>query len=520
MRALTYLMLTRIKNRFLELRRKPAKLVLYLGFIGLLAFTMVTAVGRELGADLRDPQELYAILLGYFAMIYIMGILPGLGSGATFYTFSDVNMLFPAPISPKRILAYGLIRQMGTAIFSGVFLLFWYNWLRGSYGISFAQLMMIILGFALVTFSAQLTAMWIYCISSSSDKRKRIIRGVIFGVSALALLWVLFPILGGVRDGALAVIVERAADPVLMAFPVVGWISALVRGVLTGDTLPLTLGALLVSGFLLILISAILRMRADYYEDVLLATETTHSAIAAAKEGRIQEAGRREVKLGKTGPFRGRGASVFFFKHLRESRRGGRLFFDTFTLVFMAIPVAIAFFLGAGGFQTFLIISCVLMFFSIWTARWIRELTRPYIYLVPQSPFKKLVMACGESIFKCAIESVIIMVAAGLLTAASGVEIALGILIRIGLSLVFIAASAAIERLFGGVRMPGLVLLIYFVFFALLVGPGVVLSVVIPTLLGAPFAVALAAAILWIYGISFLVIFLCRNMLTWAELNY
>ena len=520
MRALSYLLKIRFKNRFKELRRRPAKLILYLGFLALLAFTLATATELELGQNLRDSRELYAMLLGYFALMYVLGVLPGLGSGATFYTFFDVNLLFPAPISPKRILIYGLIRQLGTSIFSGIFLLFWYNFLRSSFGVTFPQLLVIILGFALIVFSAQLTAMWIYCVSSSSDRRKRLIRWALIALVALPAVWIILPLITTGTEGAMATIVARAANTRLLAFPVAGWVLALVRGALTGDMLLLTVGISAISAFLLIFIFVILRMRADYYEDVLLATETTHSAIAAAKEGRMQETGRREVKLGKTGPLRGRGASVFFFKHLRESRRAGRLFFDNQSLLFMAIAIAIAFFMGQGGFQPFLISSSILMFFSVWTARWVRELSRPYIYLAPQSPFKKLVMVCGETMLKCALESVVIMVAAGFLTGASIPEVGLGILIRLGLSLVFIAATTAIERLFGGVRMPGLVILLYILFIGLLITPGIVLGTIVGILFSAPMTLGLGIMILWGYGVSFFVIFLCRNMLTWAELNY
>jgi len=362
--------------------------------------------------------------------------------------------------------------------------------------------------------------MWIYCVSSGSDSRKRVIRVVILIVCAPVLLWILLPLITGRADGMLTALAEQASVPGLLAFPVAGWIAALVRGVLMGDMALILVGTALTVGFLISFIWIILRMRADYYEDVLLSTETTHSAIIAAKEGRFAETGRREVKAGKTGDLRGRGASVFFFKHLRESRRAGRLFFETQSLLFMAIPIAIAFFIGPGGFLSFLMASAFLMFFSLASARWVREFTRPYIYLVPQKPFIKLVMLCGESMLKCLLESVIIMVAAGLLTAASIPEIGLGILIRLGLGLFFIAMSALSERLFGGLSMKGLQVVLYLFSMVVLLAPGILLSWVLMAWLYAPLTVALGALILWGYGVSFLVIFLCRNMLTWAELNY
>ena len=56
--------------------------------------------------------------LGYFAILAFLCVLTvwsGLKSGATFFKMSDVNLLFVSPVSPKTILAYGLIKQMGAS---------------------------------------------------------------------------------------------------------------------------------------------------------------------------------------------------------------------------------------------------------------------------------------------------------------------------------------------------------------------------------------------------------------------
>ncbi|MCL2828495.1 MAG: putative ABC exporter domain-containing protein [Oscillospiraceae bacterium] len=520
MRALFYLQITRLKNRIKELRRRPAKLILFLVFAGLLVFVLITAMGNEAGAVPQDDGALFAIMLAFFAFTYVIGLFPGLGSGTTFYTMADVSLLFTAPLSPKRILYYGLIKQLGTTALTGMFLLFQYGWLRSSFGISFGQMLVIVSGYGLIVFAAQLTAMWIYCVSSGSDGRKRVIRTLIWAVCGATLLWLLRPVFAG--GGVLESLFTRGAEPMGMAFPMAGWVVAIIRGLFTGDAILLLIGVGAMGAFLLIVTLVILRLNADYYEDVLLATEVTHSAVAAAKEGRMTETGRRTIKVGKTGIGRGRGASVFFFKHLIESRRAGRFLLSTMSLLLMAIPIGLAVFLGRApeSFLPALIASCFLTLFSFSASRWGMEMLKPYIYLVPQNPFKKLIMLCGESVLKCVLESAVLMVALGLITGVSWTMVGVGILIRVGVGLLVIAMSAAMERLFGQIKSPMIVLPLFLFFAVLFIGPGVGMAMLAVLWLGMPLTVALWTVVLWCYGVSFLVIFLCRNMLTWAEFQY
>ena len=62
----------------------------------------------------------------------------------------------------------------GTAIITGVFILFQYGWMHGSYGVNIVGMVVILLGYSLVLFTGQLTAMTIYCLTSGSDKKRRV----------------------------------------------------------------------------------------------------------------------------------------------------------------------------------------------------------------------------------------------------------------------------------------------------------------------------------------------------------
>ncbi|HML49107.1 MAG TPA: putative ABC exporter domain-containing protein, partial [Clostridia bacterium] len=165
MRALLYLYGLRLKNQFKTFLRSPGKLILTVVFIGL--FVLVLWSGRQSQAGMaRDPRELSAIVLALYAWLFLLTVSGGLEKGTTFFRMSDVNLVFPAPIRPSNVLMYGLGQQLNTSLMVGFFLLFQYSWLHGLYGVTVGGLVLILLGYGLTIFFAQLTAMAAYSLTS------------------------------------------------------------------------------------------------------------------------------------------------------------------------------------------------------------------------------------------------------------------------------------------------------------------------------------------------------------------
>ena len=127
MNALKYLFFTKIKNTIKDLENHPAKLVLVIIFIGLMALVIFSSNVEHLDLNkLRDINELYAIIFALYSFTFILNAMTGFTSGASFYSMADINILFMSPISSKKILIYGLIRQMGTSLWIGFFI--FYQW--------------------------------------------------------------------------------------------------------------------------------------------------------------------------------------------------------------------------------------------------------------------------------------------------------------------------------------------------------------------------------------------------------
>lgn len=518
MKGLRYLFFTTLKNSIKQLVKNPAKLVMVLVFVLLIGLMVVSSLAAPLSADeLRDPKELSAMVLVLYGFMFFLGSNNGFSSGASFYSMADVNLLFSCPISQKKILVYGLIRQLQTSLLLGFFLIFQYGWLYNTYGISVGAMLAILLGYCAVTFCSQLTAMTIYSFTSADEGRKRMVKYTMRGVFLVLLAAVALPLLENTQDllgGAL----KSATAPWVNFIPIFGWLTAAVTGVLAGNWVLVAAGAGATAAFVLLMLVLVTKMHADFYEDVLKATEVSFSAITSKKEGQLRETVPKNIKTGAVGIGGGSGASAFYYKHKVENRRARVFLLDTTSLVFVGTIWLFSFFMRDGGLVAVFAFATYMQIFSVSMGRWLRELTLPYVYLVPAGAFQKLLAICRETILKICVEAVLVFLPAGLILQAKPLEIAACIFARIGFGVLFMAGNIMIERILGTLTSKTLILFLYFLILIVLAAPGVVLGVIVGIFLSST-ALAFAAMAVWNLGASILIFYLCRDILNYAELN-
>ena len=435
------------------------------------------------------------------------------------FSMSDVNLLFSSPVKPIPILIYGLIQQMGTSLLLGFFILFQYTTIRNFYGVDFSFLIAVFLLYALVSFSGQLTAMVIYILTSSDEKKRNIAKYSFIGIVALGAGAVFINALSMGQDDMLQNVVASASSFPVMLFPVIGWAKMILTGIFAENVLYIVLGAVLTLAYIVAMVVLVKVKQTDYYEDVLKATEVSFSAITAKKEGKLTEAVPQNVKVGKTGLGGGNGSDVFYYKHKVESRRAKAFIFDVQTLVYMAVICVFSFIFRNEGILPVLILSIYMQMFSVALGRWVKELIMPYVYLIPEKPMKKLFNCLKESFVKIISEAVVLFIIVGLIIKLEPLEILGCILLRISCGILFTGVNLFCDRFFGGISVKTLTLILYFLFAMIFALPAIITAVVLYQFTYTDFWIiySVSAIVNTLSGV--LTLFMSRNVLQYAELN-
>jgi len=531
MRALSYLLLTSMKNFLRQLLKKPALIVVYVLVIAMMVFAMLPG-GNGLTTNSDMLPILRALAFCVFGFIAYSSVSKGLKQGSTFFAMPDVNMLFTSPIRPQAVLLYGVIKQMGVSAMATLFMCFQIPNMRNLLHLEGTGIFAVTSAWFSILVCAQVVSLCTYSLTAPYPKRRRIGNYIMYGLIAALVLGLGVYLL--YRGGEMQAVIDYFGLPFMDYVPFVGWINAYMMGLIGGETGRALMFLLLAVFFPALGITLVQRTKSDYYEDVLQATERTYVTKQAMKDGKIGAKNLNEnVRAGKSGIVgKGQGASIFFYRHLTEQRRTGMFILDKGSLVVIigaAIGGIIFRNLTAKGEITpfissliaFAALSYILYFLTV-TGKFTQELTRPFIYLVPAPEVLKLLYSNLTTVLKALVEGII---AFSILTVLAGLPwwfVPMAALTYATLSQVYISMSILSQRILGGSNSKVLSTILYFVSGSILLGPGAVIFGVLQAVFyfnGQQFLfVSYIAAIGYNIIISGLVLFLGKGILREVEM--
>ena len=506
MSALNYLILIRLKNTVKSLFQKPARLIYVIVVLVLIGFTIFAGHTDEGGAtQYRDISELVAGATALYTLMFLMLVKNGFANGGSIFTMPDVNMIFPAPFEQRKVLFYGLIKQIGSSLLLSLFILFQYTWMHTSYGVQYGFLLILVLGYALSVFFGQFVAMVIYSLTSADDRKKRIAKVIYVAYIALIVLYAASFVLQD-TENVVRQLVAAGTSTVFRFTPIGGWLGMFTDGIAAFHVADIALGLGLCALFAALLVLIVEKSNSDFYEDVIKTAEVSQSAINASKQGVVAES-----------------AEMFYYKHKLENRRSRILILDTVSLIWVVCVIVFSLFMRDSGIMPVFIMATYLQLFSVALGRFNKELLKPYIYLLPEPPLSKMLHALRESLPSAVVEAILMFVPVYLIVGMNVPEMIFCILARISFTMLFIAGNVILSRIWSGSAAKGIVMLLYIVIMLLLAAPGVVLAIiaaafgwVLITGMTTAFLIMTVCNVL----VSILGFFLCRNMLQYAELNY
>lgn len=514
--AFTYLTRRKFANSVKEFFRKPARLIYVVVLLALAVFVIYAGNMGAKETDMFKPKSmLVAIADAFFTFVFLLSVISGFSTGMTIFTMSDVNLLFVGPFKPLRVLFQGMLQQLGKSLLIGLIIVFQYTTLRVSFGIGFIDIFCLVLGYAATAFYASFVGMFIYAMCSGKPARRKTFKTVGIAICLAYVAYLVLPAMGGEGGFNLSSVIDASNR---IPFPVSGWIAMASYGWFAGMALKSIVYLALTAALTLLIIFILSKSDQDYYEDVLQSTETAFTIKQNAQKGIITETkANQKIKKGQVGLGKGNGAKAFYLKHKIEDRRASAFILTGTQILFAAISVLFGFFMrNTGGLIATISFTEYMQIFSVSITRFNRELTMPYIYLVPQKSLKKLLWNMAESFRGFLLSGLLIFIPVGLIQHTEPIVIAACVVAHLSFSYLFIVDNIVFERLFGNIQTKGLSLMFYFILAIVMVIPGIVLMIVVSRWF-INFSANLFILAASNFLVSLLCLFLCRNILDTTE---
>lgn len=431
MKAIVYLLKTTIINYFKRLKEKPQKAIGPV-FVILWMFFMFLPKGKKSGNPI--PKEVFVSLFVFVMIImFFYSLYSGTKKVKSKFSMCDVNLIFVSPIKPQTVMLYGVIKKIAVELFASFYLLYQLPNLLKDFNIPVINEVMIIISFVIFQLVfCNIVKLLVFALNTRYKGLGSIIRNSIKAFSLCVAAGVVLLIV----KGSFLSFFENLFNTITYSYwvqfiPVFGWMKELARQTIMGINLSFAVYLvmiLLLSGLLLYITYNI---EVDFYEDMLSSAESNelilgvkHNKEGAAKRrnGLIKPFRKKELKLNST-----YGAKVLFFKHMNEYFKRSLVFFiNTYSLCLLVISILLG--VVAKGLDIkfiFLAASGMLFFASGFGGKIYSEISYYFIFLMPDSPYKKLFYGSASSLVKIFADAILLFVPFGILRGTSIFEIVL-----------------------------------------------------------------------------------------------
>ncbi|MBO4688789.1 MAG: hypothetical protein J5636_09780 [Clostridiales bacterium] len=413
MDACVFVIIQQWKNDFRKKKKQPP---FWIG-VSLVSLYLIYCIYqtiihfRKVSPVSNGPAKFQALSIVTFMFVSFVGLLLGIVKGNNWFTKADINLMFVAPISPTHELLYGMLRRMIVSIPITLILITQLPNIHYYFAISAKDLLILLLTWILLTITLTVVSIAIYSATAIHPHIRRLILIAMFFcggtviLGAVVALWRSGNNLGGV--------IPFLTDPALHVVPFGGWAAGFFVNMMNGQVYQ----AMIYLGLLLVMpivgLALIALNSSDYYEEVLASIGHGYGILHDAEdaiEGHAHQ--RRKTHLFGLSS----GEVALMQRRITEQSKGTFLLLDRISVIMFGVAT----FLGAvmhvfmrKGMYPFImevITLAVLSYMSIFTLpteRFAEELQKPFIFLMPGKPVKKLLFASAAPMLKCLIESAI-----------------------------------------------------------------------------------------------------------------
>lgn len=457
MGALFYLYQKNLKNRAKKALRKPVT-YLYLALILFYLFALPASLRLVVEQFALDTPAGMACVLTALSFWLLPGnIIACAKRKGLVYRSSDVHFIFPSPISPKSVLVYAHLKTLLLQLLLNLF------------AVVYGEMLFHVEPWKLAVyfvFSILVENLFEGCImlllygseKLTEERRGLIVRaayGLVFLLAAIGLFTYLRE--GLSRESVMGFL---HSDMVKMV-PVVGWYIAVIHLLFMGATPFALAGTALYCLTVCLAAVAAWRMKCagGYYEDAMKFAEDYEEVLSSRRQGNMEKRLGKKKRFGKASvKWKGSGARAIFYRQLLEYKKGRFFIFDINTLAAAMGGIGIAWLYireeGFGLMTPYIIpiVSAYLVFiFTTMNGKWAKEITSPYTYLLPDSPFHKLICATGIQLLQSVVNGCLMVLPGAVVMGLSPAVAALSVVFYVALYANKLYALAVAEVAVGNV---------------------------------------------------------------------
>ncbi|GKX28370.1 ABC transporter permease [Vallitalea longa] len=478
MKPLFYIMRRSFINSIKQIIRKPSYLIFYLFLIIFIGGFLVVSFIMPTQNVTTTPKISFELISAMFVLIITYFQLnQGIEKGSSFFRQSDVNMVFTAPISSKKVLIYGFIKQMLATFLMILFIIFQIPNLKNYYPISTVGIVIIIFSVFALFFSMSLISLIIYSYTSKRKSYRTWAKRIINGIYIAFITWFIVVLLN-VKD-VLTAAGNVMESKLFNAIPVVGWFKVVLSYSAKELDRTFYLNVIFIVLTIVLLIVLLYNLNTDYYEDVLGATIRKEKLYAAKKSGKaVREIKADKIKQVNQG-FGSGGAKAIFYKHLIEYRKNGFFFIGKDTIAVVVFGIASRYFMPDSTMTTVLYFSIYMLLIYSMQGKWIEEMKLHYIYLIPANSIQKIFYGTLANHLKNLVDGIILFAIAGFMFKADIITIILSALTYTTFGSLFVYNEVLARRLFGAKHSKVFKLIMKLILIVVIITPGIVAGSVI-----------------------------------------
>lgn len=395
MNGFIYLYKTTIKNRTIKALKKPVTYV-YLVFIGWYLFSMIFGMGLLLQEFQFDKPEGFAagLTILMFALIPANLISYTKRKGLIFRP-SEVQFVFPAPVTPKRVLLFAQVKGIALGILLGIWLV-----CLGTFYCHIPVWKMVLYFLFSVVIENILEASIMVSLYGNETIPEKVIKKLPILFYGIMIIFVLTGFYVVSMNGfSLSSIHKFLSIPWLQCVPLIGWHIAIIRLIIIGPTILNIVGMILycLTTILVTLYAYKMKCNGEYYEDAMKFADDYQELLKKNKRGEIGRLGKKKKYNNATIVYKGNFAKAIFYRQLLEYKKNQFFIFGGNTLVMLAAGIGIAIFshfnpevIKVKEYVILGVAAYISIIFSGYSTKWSKELENPYTFLIPDNPFRKV----------------------------------------------------------------------------------------------------------------------------------